>query len=333
MMKALVYTAPETIEYRSEESPNLTDDESLVRIDAVGICGSDLHAYLGHDSRRVPPLILGHEVCGMVVAGPKAGTKAVLNPLITCGVCNDCINGMTNLCKDRKLIGMNRPGAFAEFISIPSKNIVEVPPDSNSTQLALTEPAAVSLHAVRLVENVAARPISEGPALVIGGGAVGLFCVYFLLDYGCKKITLSETNPERRHTIEKLGLCDVVDPMTTELGSDSFDSVFDAVGNQHTRRSSIQAVKPGGVVMHIGLGSASGEMDVRKMTLAEVTFIGTYTYTALDFRVAARKIQSGEIGPLDWVDERSLSEGTRSFQELVHGEVASPKIVLRPVFD
>ena len=329
-MKALVYTAPNTIEYRNELDPNLVADESLVRIDAVGICGSDLHAYLGHDSRRVPPLILGHEVCGTVVEGPRTGVKAVLNPLITCGECDDCVNGLTNLCKDRKLIGMNRPGAFAEFITIPTKNIVEVPIDSDSTKLALTEPAAVSLHAVRLVEKFAVRPISEGAALVIGGGAVGLFCVYFLLDYGCKNITLAETNADRRMTIEKLGLCDVVDPVKTDLESDGFDSVLDAVGNEHTRRSSIQAVKPGGVIMHIGLSDAHGEMDVRKMTLAEVTFIGTYTYTALDFRVAARKIQNGEIGTLDWVDERSLAQGSTSFQELIQGQVASPKIVLRP---
>ncbi len=331
-MKALVYTAPNTVEYRDESDPNLVADESLIRIDAVGICGSDLHAYLGHDSRRVPPLILGHEVCGTIIEGPGAGTKAVLNPLITCGECDDCVNGLTNLCKDRKLIGMNRPGAFAEFITIPTRNVVEVAEDSDATKLALTEPAAVSLHAVRLIEKVAARPISEGSALVIGGGAVGLFCVYFLLDYGCKNITIAETNADRRITIEKLGLCRVVDPLKTDLESDSFDSVLDAVGNEHTRRSSIQTVKPGGVIMHIGLGDARGEMDVRKMTLAEVTFIGTYTYTALDFRVAARKIQNDQIGSLDWVDERSLAEGSRSFQELIQGEVASPKIVLRPNF-
>ena len=82
--------------------------------------------------------------------------------------------------------------------------------------------------------------------------------------------------------------------------------------------------------MHIGLGDASGEMDVRKMTLSEITFIGTYTYTALDFRVAVNKIAKGEYGALDWVDERPLSDGSQAFRELIQGKVASPKIVLRP---
>ncbi len=332
-MKALVYTNPSTVEYRNEPDPTPAADESLVRIDAVGICGSDLHAYLGHDSRRVPPLILGHEVCGTVIEGPGSGTKAVLNPLITCGECNSCINGLTNLCGDRKLIGMNRPGAFAELISIPSKNLVEVPSDSSPSRLALTEPAAVSLHAVRLAGNVSNRPLSEGSALVVGGGAVGLFCVYFLIDYGCKDITLCETNPQRRETIERTGLCQVVDPIHTPPNPDSFDVIFDAVGNQATRKLSVGSINPGGVIMHLGLGDASGDMDVRKLTLSEVTFIGTYTYTALDFRVAARKIHEGDLGSLDWIDERSLSDGARSFSDLIEGEVASPKIILRPVFE
>ena len=113
-MKALVYTAPNTIEFRPEPAPSLLPGDSLVKVEAVGICGSDLHAYLGHDSRRVPPLILGHEVCGTVIEGSSKGKQVVVNPLITCGECNDCLNGLTNLCLNRKLIGMNRPGAFAQ---------------------------------------------------------------------------------------------------------------------------------------------------------------------------------------------------------------------------
>ncbi len=329
-MKALVYTSPNLVEYRDEPEPNLKATEELIRIDATGICGSDLHAYLGHDDRRVPPLILGHEVSGTVMSGPRSGSKAVLNPLITCGRCDDCISGLTNLCRERKLIGMNRPGAFAEMIAIPKENIVELQGDVKSEHVAMAEPAAVALHAVRLVEQTAYRPLSEGSALVIGGGAVGVFCVYFLRDYGCKDIMLAEVNPDRRRTVERTGLCEVVDPIQSRLESDSFDAVFDAVGNAKTRNSSVDAVKSGGVITHIGLSSADGEMDVRRMTLAEITFIGTYTYTARDFRVAADKLHNFDIGPLDWIDERPLKDGNAAFQDLLQGQVAAPKIILRP---
>ena len=328
-MKALVYTAPSRIEFRSETYPVIDQGESVVKVDAVGICGSDLHAYLGHDSRRVPPLILGHEAYGTVIDGPKTGKNVVVNPLITCGVCEDCLNGQTNLCRDRKLIGMNRPGAFAEYLGIPASNLVEVSDLAKSGHMALTEPAAVSLHAVRLIENVAARPLSEGSALVIGGGAIGLLCVLFLQDYGCKHITLSETNAERRKAIELTETCHVIDPTKTEINPDSYHCVIDAVGNSATRDASVKSVRSGGVILHVGLGSASGGLDLRRMTLAEITFIGSYTYSALDFKVAAKKIENAEIGPLDWIDERPLAEGVGAFRELIDGQVSSPKIILR----
>ncbi len=329
-MKALVYTAPNVVEYRNEPTPDYDEREALIKVDAVGICGSDLHAYLGHDDRRVPPLILGHEVCGTIVGGSGSGKKAVVNPLITCGKCDDCVNGLTNLCRDRQLIGMNRPGAFADMVSIPLQNLVELSDSADPSILAMTEPAAVSLHAVRVAQRNLSRPVSEGRALVIGGGAVGVFCVYFLKDYGCKDITLAETNSIRRGTIENTDTCEVVDPITDQIENDKYDTVLDAVGNDKTRALAVNAVKPGGVIMHIGLGSADGEVDFRKITLAEVTFIGTYTYTATDFRVAAKKLETCEIGSLDWFDERPMSEGAQAFSQLIQGQVASPKIILRP---
>ncbi len=329
-MQALVYTAPNHIEYREEPNPVRLPEDSLVKVEAVGICGSDLHAFLGHDSRRIPPLILGHEVCGTVVEGNKKGKQVVVNPLITCGECDECLNGFTNLCKERKLIGMNRPGAFADEFCMPAKNLIEVPERTDAAKLALAEPAAVSLHAVRIVERIAMRPLSEGTALVIGGGAVGLLCAIILQDYGCKEITLSEPNARRRQLIASTGLYRVVDPSTDNIPMGSFNAVFDAVGIHETRRTAIGAVKPGGVIMHIGLEDATGDMDVRTMTLSEITFIGSYTYTALDFRVTVNKIARGDFGNLDWIDERPLAAGSQAFEELIQGQVASPKIILRP---
>ncbi len=329
-MKALVYTGPSTVEFRNEPPPRIASEEALVKIDAAGICGSDLHAFLGHDSRRVPPLILGHEVSGTVVEGPNPGSKIVINPLITCGTCDNCLDGRTNLCENRQLIGMNRPGAFADLISIPTTNLIDIPDNSSSVDLAMSEPAAVSLHAVRLVDRVLTRPISEGSALVIGGGVVGLFCVYFLRDYGCTDITLAETNPLRRKTAEDTQTCKVIDSKKHIIKSKQYDAVFDAVGIEVTRATSIDAVKNGGVVLHLGLGSATGGMDARSMTLSEITFIGAYTYTAYDFVVAARKIANGTIQPLNWVDERPMADGASAFKELIDGRVSSPKIILRP---
>ena len=119
-MKALVYTAPKRVEYRDFDDPSPTNGELLVKISNVGICGSDMHAYLGHDDRRPAPLILGHEASGVIEEGEKKGERVVINPLVTCGVCPQCLDGRSNLCPKRQIISMPpRQGAFAEYIAMP----------------------------------------------------------------------------------------------------------------------------------------------------------------------------------------------------------------------
>ena len=105
-MKVLVYTAPEKVVYRDFDEPRPKEGELLVKITNVGICGSDMHAYLGHDDRRPAPLILGHEASGVIEEGDQKGERVVINPLVTCGNCHYCWDGRSNLCPDRQIISM-----------------------------------------------------------------------------------------------------------------------------------------------------------------------------------------------------------------------------------
>ena len=328
-MKALVYTATNEVRYREEPDPERAAGEALVRIDAVGICGSDMHAYHGHDSRRVPPLILGHEACGVVETGSLKGRRVVLNPLMTCGVCDDCCGGRSNLCRERELIGMNRPGAFAERIAIPEQNLIPIPEDMDPVHAALTEPGATALHAIVLAENILHRPVAEARALVIGGGSVGLLAALFLKNHGCQDVLLGDTNALRRATAEATGACRVYDPISgPEPDENGYDLVIDAVGGQRTRPVALSAAKPGGVVAHIGLMDSAGEVDVRKLTLSEITFFGTYTYTIVDLRATVAALSSGALGSLNWVEQRPLADGAAAFSDLDHGRSAAAKVVL-----
>ena len=155
-MKALVYTGVEKLIYQEEKNPVEINGESILKVHASGICGSDMHAYHGKDERRIPPLILGHEVSGTILNGKLKNKTAVLNPLITCRKCEYCVNGREHLCPDRVLLGMNRPyvrqGAFAEFITAPEHNIYEIPENLETREAAIAEPTAVSLHAVIMGE-------------------------------------------------------------------------------------------------------------------------------------------------------------------------------------
>ena len=328
-MKALVYTGTELTEYREEPDPNVGPGEALVQVDAVGVCGSDMHAWHGHDPRRVPPLILGHEACGRVMTGDRAGTSVILNPLITCGTCRYCMEGRANLCAQRELIGMIRPGAFAERIAIPERNLIPIPPGMDPAHAALTEPCATSWHALKLAQECSRRPLSSCRALVIGGGSVGLLGALVLKFWGVESLRLAETNPLRRRSAANAGL-EVFDPSAQPIPESSFDVILDAVGATATRKASVAAIAPGGIIAHVGLQDWAGDFDARSVTLSEVTFIGTYTYNAGDLTDSLKALADGSLGSLDWIETRPLADGGRAFHDLSAGRSAAAKIVLIP---
>jgi len=327
-MKALVYTANQEMTYRDEPEPRPEAGDALIAIEAVGICGSDMHAYLGHDERRVPPLILGHEAVGTVLEGEHSGQRVVLNPLITCGVCDDCLGGRQNLCAQRDLIGMYRAGAFAEQIAIPERNLIPVPDGMPGAHAALTEPGATGLHAILLAERVVSRPLSELSALVMGAGSVGLLTALLLRDKGVGRIVIAETNPLRRELVDQHCDFELIDPRAQKPAAQEFDCVFDAVGSAVTRAQAVESTRSGGLIVHIGLMDNEGSMDVRAMTLREITFIGTYTYTPVDLRATLAKLHSGALGSLGWLEQRPLEAGADAFAELLQGQCAAPKVVL-----
>ncbi|MEM6375527.1 MAG: alcohol dehydrogenase catalytic domain-containing protein [Pseudomonadota bacterium] len=324
-MKALVYEGVKTLTHRDAPPPQPGPGEELIRIEAVGICGSDMHAYLGHDDRRPAPLILGHEAAGTIETGPRAGERVTINPLVTNADSIYSRQGRENLCPDRQIISMPpREGAFAQFLAMPARNLVTVPDHVSTDRAALAEPLAVSWHAARL-GLAALHEGSKRRALVIGGGAIGLAAALCLRAQGCEAITISEPNAARRDYL--INLCG---ENAVEAPEGMFDLVVDAVGYAATRASASQHANPGGVIVHIGLGEDEGGLDIRRMTLQEITFIGTYTYTAQDFRDTAEAIFNGHLGALDWFESRALSEGAAAFAALQAGEVAAPKIVLHP---
>lgn len=326
-MKALVYTGPETLDYRDVPDPQAGADTHLIRIDSVGICGSDMHAFLGHDDRRPAPLILGHEGAGTITGGPRDGERVTINPLVTCGDCPACTAGRDNLCAKRQIISMApREGAFAEFVALPARNLVTVPDGTSFEQAALAEPIACGWHATRIARGM----LAEEPqtALVIGGGAIGVGAALSLRAQGVAEVTLIEPNALRRDYLSAQGDYDVLAP--DALGDRSFDLTIDGVGYDATRATASAATRPGGVIAHIGLGGGSAGLDIRRLTLQEIAFVGTYTYTAQDFRDTCAALFDGRLGPLDWSEMRPLSEGARAFADIRAGLTASPKIILKP---
>ena len=334
-MKALVYTGTEELTYREEKDPIEINGESILKVHASGICGSDMHAYHGKDERRIPPLILGHEVSGKILNGKFKDKTAVLNPLITCGKCEYCSTGSEHLCPDRVLLGMNRPyvrqGAFAELITVPEKNIYEIPDKLDIKEAAVAEPTAVSLHAVLMGEASIKKPLSDCRTLVQGAGAIGLLCSLILSKIkNNKNIIISDPNKLRLNECSKYVDAKFVGPDDKEIKNDSFDVVFDTVGLEVSRQQAISVIKPGGTIIHIGLTQPSGTFNFRKATLQEVTFIGTYCYTNKDFENTIKILTNKDVGDLNWIEYRELKNGAEAFKQIHDGSCSAPKIVLLP---
>jgi 2-desacetyl-2-hydroxyethyl bacteriochlorophyllide A dehydrogenase len=338
MMKALVYTQPNEVQLQERPRPELLAGEVVLKIEAVGICGSDMHAWHGHDPRRKPGLVLGHEFVGRIDAsaapGYAVGTRYTGNPLITCGpssaMCEYCVQGRNNLCAHRTMVGMTRPGAFAEYMSIPAASLVAMPQDLSARAAALTEPAATAWHALNLTMRALWRPVHECRVLIIGGGAIGMLTALLLRHLGVRRVMLAELNALRREAVAQHAQTEAIDPRTSALAASSFDVVIDAVGAKATRVQAFEAIKPGGVIMHVGLQDWASEIDMRKLTLAEVTLLGTYTYTTADLRATVAALAQGDFGDLCWVEQRSLAEGPQAFVDLDQGRCAAAKVILLP---
>jgi len=333
-MKSLVYTAPNEVQLQDRPEPALTDGEVVLQIEAAGICGSDMHAFHGHDPRRKPGLVLGHEFAATVLqsASPlwNVGQRVTGNPLITCGRCDYCLQGRDNLCSERTMVGMSRPGAFAERMSIPGRCLIPLPESLPLIAGALTEPAATALHAINLSMRALVRPLPECRVLVIGGGAIGMLSALLLKHYGIAELQVAEVNALRRASLERHAACEAFDPRQHAVPENSFEFVIDAVGSALTRQRALAAIAAGGVVMHIGLQDWASEIDMRKLTLAEITLLGTYTYSMADLRATVAALSRGAFGDLSWVERRSLADGAAAFDDLQKGRTAAAKVVLEP---
>jgi threonine dehydrogenase-like Zn-dependent dehydrogenase len=337
-MRSLVWTKPESLEVQDLPVPLYCDDEVLLKVDAVGICGSEIEGYLGHNSLRVPPLVMGHEFSatiaevGKSVNGLEKGQRVVVNPLISCGNCSSCRKGFFQLCEQRAIIGIHRPGAFAEYVNVPSSAVHVIPDTLNSFRASLTEPLACALRATRrAMQN---HPFAN--VVVFGAGTIGLLSFVAAQILGATRIVVVDTNEARLKTPDRMGAARTVSPaepgyiqkIKETTGSSGIDVIIDAVGLQSTRSAAIELINPGGTIMHIGLGTDETRIPINHCIRSEISMLGSYSYTPQDFYDALELIKSGKIDERGWSETRSLNDANKAFQELVKGNVQNSKIFL-----
>ncbi len=336
-MKALVYTAPKTLSWQDKPLDELAhachpseSETILVKTHAVGICGSDMHAWMGHDDRRPAPLILGHEASGIPLNGPYEGQYVTVNPLVTCGQCQYCQQGRDNLCVHRQIISMPPlEGAFAEYFKIPQENLHLVPSDYDKNHSALVEPLACGWHAVKQGLHALKLDKTKQKALIIGAGAIGYGSALALALHGIEEVHISEINTLRRNYLQPISPFSFIDMQDSKnLDENAYAIVIDAHGGSQSRQFACRMACSGGVIVHIGLAEAIGGLDARKMTLSEIQFIGSYTYTKKDFFETAQALFKGKLGPIDWCGYRPVKHGGKAFHDISTQKTPEAKIIL-----
>jgi threonine dehydrogenase-like Zn-dependent dehydrogenase len=317
-------------------------DEVLIRVTHAGICGSELSGYLGQNTLRVPPVVMGHEFAGEIVEigsdvaninhHLKTGQLGTVNPLDYCGECHFCQIGNPQLCAKRRLIGAHRPGAFAEYVSVPAK-LVTILPEGMATEIgALTEPVGC---AVRIGEM--AGDVQGSDCLIIGAGPIGLLAMQVLMLNGASRIFVAELDPQRLAMAKDLGAETInpreVDTVKTvrEMTHDIGVSVaVDAVGTALTRDQCVKALKTTGTLILSGLHEETSAMPIADMIRREITAKGSFSYSPKNFAEALQLLQANKVRLSPWIVEAPLEEGQHWFERLIEEPGGVSKVLLVP---
>jgi L-iditol 2-dehydrogenase len=338
-MKTLLYPAWDRVEFTQSPRPSPAGDEVLLRVAACGLCGSELEAFKSHSPRRTPPLILGHEFCGVVeqvgveVSGVRTGQKVVSNSLVPCGDCVRCRRGDSHLCARRQIFGMNRPGAFAEFVNVPARCLIPWPDALPAEAACLAEPLANGVHVAGLVAHLRPRTV-----LVIGAGPIGLMCLgaaRALLD---AEVFVTDLSEDRLQFAKSGGAADVIagrsrDPVQAVkdvTGGEGVDVVIDAVGAAATKQQSVLAARPGGAAVWIGLHDNPISLNSYDVTLPERQVLGSYAATMEQMRTALDLMATGKVDPLAWVQRFPIERGVEAFERMLTPRGGDVKAVIVP---
>lgn len=343
-MRALVWEGPRVMGLREQPKPQLAPNKILLKVTYSGICGSDLSGYLGHNAIRTPPLIMGHEFSGTIIAlgeqakvlkpGLSNGQEVTVNPILSCGSCEYCRQGSHQLCHHRNVIGAHQPGAFAEYISVPASCVIPVPEGLSLRLASLAEPAAV---AVRIAEFGGPLDDAEEAALILGAGPIGLLTLQALQSRGSKRVFVADLEPARLGFAETLGGIPL-DPRVTDVVREVRDATrgrgvsvsVDAVGTGTTRLQCVAATRSAGKLILSGLREESSSMPVAEIIRREIRVLGSFAYSRANFADALAGLARRTLSLDPWIVEAPLAEGDEWFERLLNAPGAVAKVLLVP---
>lgn len=343
-MKALLLTDVSRLEYVDVPTPEIGPDDVLVRVEACGICGSDVHGMDGSSGRRIPPLIMGHEMSGVItdtgstVTTWSQGDRVVVDSTISCGECAYCAQGIVNLCDNRRVLGVScaeyrRDGAFAEFVAVPQRVLYRLPDEVSFVEGAMVEPLSIAAHAVGRT-TIGAKT----SAVVVGTGMIGLLIVQALKAAGCGLIVAVDIDRARLERAAAMGARVISSADDADVGAEvreltagrGADAAFEVVGKSATVGLAVDSVRKGGAVVLVGNLDPTVALPLQTVVTRQLTLHGTAAscgeYPWCLEMIARRQIDVealvSAVAP--------IADGASWFQRLRDAEPGLMKVVLQP---
>jgi 2-desacetyl-2-hydroxyethyl bacteriochlorophyllide A dehydrogenase len=340
-LKALRYLGPQKILLQEQPEPVLKEDEVLVKIMASGICGSDVHGYLGLTGRRIAPMTMGHEFSGQIVkVGSKAksfdpGARVVVQPLNFCGECINCRHGNTNMCVNGRLFGvMDVDGAMAEYLAVPEKLLFSLPEKCSYETGAMAEPFAVAYGAVKKAGDLKNKSV-----LIVGAGTIGLCILQIVRLHGPQLVVVSDLSDNRLKVAAELGAGKTINPENQEYlelvkrftDGNMIDVSFEAVGVAAAVNQSLRVLKKMGTSIWVGNSAREIEINMQDVVTSALTISGTYIYTHEEFGEVVEMMGTGRLRADRLISKViSLEEAPETFAAMHQQPDAFIKVIIDP---
>lgn len=304
-MRALRYLGPKKLEVQEMPVPVPSEGEVLIKVGACGICGSDIHGYLGLTGRRIAPMTMGHEFCGQVerigagVQRFKIGDRVIVQPICFCGECVNCKRGLTMLCLNKRFFGvLSVDGAMAEYVAVPEKLLYPLPDNCSFDTGALAEPYAVAYGSVLKAPKAERKTV-----LVIGAGTIGVCVLQLMKLKNPGKLIVSDLSETRLKTALELGADAVINPAREDLletvsnitGGAMVDIAIECVGVQASANQSVRCLKPGGTAIWVGMSQKEMTINMQDIVCCARRVLGSFNYTHEEFGQVAEIVTSGKL--------------------------------------
>ncbi len=315
-MRQAVLTAPERIECR--EVPDLTaarlgEDEILIRVKKIGICGSEIHSYRGEHPATYYPVVQGHEYSGIVAAvgsrvtACKPGDKATARPQLVCGRCAPCRRGQYNVCENLRVQAFQADGAAQDYFIVPQDRLVRLPETFSLEYGAMIEPAAVGAHAASRAGDLAGRNV-----VVSGAGTIGNLVAQFVLARGARRVLITDVSDYRLEIARKCGIADTLNVAKTPLkegikevfGDEGFQAAFEVAGVESSVRALMECAEKGSTIVVVAVFAKDPAISMFHLGEHELTLAGTMMYRHEDYLTAVEEISSGKITLAPLVTDR-----------------------------